>query len=287
MPRVTVVVPCFNNGRTVEETVDSAVAQTFKDLEIVVVDDGSTDPFTAERLAAFRSERTRVVRTENGGPGHARNLGISQGSGEYVLPLDADDLIAPTYVEKAVRVLDSNPRIGIVYCRASYIGARSGPWELPDFALPDALWDNCIFVSSLFRRSEWKAVGGFDDRRENKWEDWDFWLALIERGALVHRIPEDLFRYRIAETSRNAELNANRAALDAAFSHLMRSHRRLYAKHVRSLFERREKLERREGAAALVALTAMTQPRPASTYVARLSAAVRLLAWSSLAHTRR
>lgn len=201
MPKVSVIIPCYNQGAYLQEAVDSVLAQTFQDFEILVVDDGSTDEETVKLLQKYTKPKTRVIHTENQGLSAARNNGIREAKGAYILPLDADDKIAPGYLEDAVRILDRHPEIGIVYCEAAYFGIRNGRWSLPDYSPDQMLLQNVIFCSALFRRSHWEKVGGFNVNMVYGWEDWDFWLALIHVGVKVYRIPKVHFFYRIREAS--------------------------------------------------------------------------------------
>jgi glycosyltransferase involved in cell wall biosynthesis len=200
-PKVSVIIPCFNQGHFLEETVASVLHQTLPDFEIIIVNDGSTDVFTNQLLANYRKDKTTVITTNNQGLAAARNNGISQATGEYILPLDADDRIDSRYLEKAVMILDGNPDIGIVYCQARLFGAVETEWCLPEFSLSEMLQDNVIFCSALFRRSDWELVGGYDPGMIYGWEDYDFWLSLLERGRGVYQIPEYLFAYRVASDS--------------------------------------------------------------------------------------
>ncbi|WP_051305211.1 glycosyltransferase [Desulfogranum mediterraneum] len=200
-PKVSVIIPCYNQGIYVDDAVDSVLAQSCQNFEIIIVNDGSSDEFTNQLLGTYSKAKTRVVSTDNQGLAAARNNGISEARGEYILPLDADDRIGPTYLEQAVRILEQSPDIGIVYCRARLFGELESEWILPEYSLDNMLLDNVIFCSSFFRRSQWQAVGGYDPAMVHGWEDWDFWLSLIEQGALVHKIPEILFHYRITADS--------------------------------------------------------------------------------------
>ena len=191
MPTLSVIIPCYNHGKFLDEAVGSVEAQTFRDLEIVVVNDGSTDRFTRRRLAEFARPSARVLHVPHGGKAAAVNAGIRESSGRYLLVLDADDRIAPTYAQKGVRVLEERPEVGVVYCDAELFGKKSGPWPLPEFDLELMLRRNLIFATAFFRREDWEAVGGFDVDVRN--EDYDFWLSLLERGRAVHKIPEVLF----------------------------------------------------------------------------------------------
>ncbi|WP_136810861.1 glycosyltransferase family 2 protein [Desulfosediminicola flagellatus] len=201
MAKVSVIIPCFNHGAVLSETLESVYKQVFSDIEIIVVNDGSSDAFTRQMLGSLSHPDLKVIHTENQGLAAARNNGISAAEGEYILPLDADDCIGPEYIEKAVAVLGSNPDIGIVYCRAQLFGAVDTEWLLPEYSLRGMLKDNLIFCSALFRRRDWEEVGGYDPGMIYGWEDYDFWLSLIEKGKGVHQIPEILFYYRVASDS--------------------------------------------------------------------------------------
>ena len=199
MPKVSVIIPCYNQGAYLEEAVESVLAQTFQDFEILVVDDGSTDAETVKMLKDSAWPKTRVIRTENQGLSAARNTGIREAQGVYILPLDADDKIGKGYLEDAVRILDRHSEIGIVYCEASYFGVKGGRWDLPEYSLDKILNHNVIFCTALFRKADWEAVGGYNVNMVYGWEDWDFWLSLIHRGRKVYRIPKIYFYYRLRE----------------------------------------------------------------------------------------
>jgi glycosyltransferase involved in cell wall biosynthesis len=237
MPLLSVVVPCYNHGRFLEEAVDSVLEQTVDDLEVVVVDDGSTEPFTRSLLDRFERPRARVLRTPNRGKAAACNAGIAETRGRYLLVLDADDRIAPTYAEQAIAVLTENPGVGIVYCEAEYFGKRTGPWELPPYSLEEMLRGNIIFSAGFFRREDWETVGGFCETV--LLEDYDFWLSLIGLGRGVHRIPEVLFYHR-RHWVRGRHKSRRLSRVEQAEDHdrIYRRHRALFADHVDVLFER-------------------------------------------------
>jgi glycosyltransferase involved in cell wall biosynthesis len=201
MTTVSVIIPCYNQGHFLEEAVQSVLHQTMRDFEIIVVNDGSTDESTRQILATFNRDKTRILHTENQGLASARNNGIQEARGKYILPLDADDLIEPRYLEKAVEVLEQNEDVGIVYCRARLFGVVETEWLLPPYTLAEMLKDNVIFCSALFRKDDWYAVGGYDAGMIYGWEDYDFWLSLIERGRRVLQLPDILFAYRVASDS--------------------------------------------------------------------------------------
>lgn len=236
---VSIVIPCFNAGETLEDTVRSALAQTHSATEVIVVDDGSSDPATLELLRRCPWPGVRVLRQDNAGPAAARNRAIASASGRYILPLDADDLIDPSYVEKAVAVLDSEPGVGIVYCKAAKFGAESGPWQLPAYALRELVIDNVIFVTSLFRRDDWVQVGGFSESLRRGVEDYDFWIKIVAMGREVRQLDECLFHYRVGHASRTTGFNADRQAVVETYAEIFRNNLAFFGRNAEMLFEHR------------------------------------------------
>ncbi|GBE13212.1 chondroitin synthase [bacterium BMS3Abin13] len=235
-PRVSVIIPCYNQGQFIDEAVASVLAQSFQDFEIIIVNDGSTDEETCRILAGYDRPKTRVVATENQGLAAARNNGIREAGGRYILPLDADDRIGPAYLERAVRLLDERAELGIVYCRAQLFGAVDTEWRLPQFSLEEMLLDNVIFCSALFRRQDWQRVGGYDQDLKYGWEDYDFWLSLLELGRRVYRIPEILFYYRVSADSM-VRARPRRHKLET-FTAIYRKHQPLFSEHIEVWIDR-------------------------------------------------
>ncbi len=225
MSKVSVIIPCYNQGKYIEEAVDSVLNQTFDDLEIIIVNDGSTDN-SQEIIDKIKHPKVIKIHQANKGVASARNEGINKAIGEYILPLDSDDKIASTYIEKAVYQIEKNPKLGIVYCEAELFGVKRKKWKLPPYTLFNMLKANCIFCTALFRKKDWEAVGGYKEQQENFWEDYDFWLSLIEMGREIFQIPEVLFSYRqYEENSRSKETNAD--ALKT-FGNVINNHPKLY-----------------------------------------------------------
>jgi glycosyltransferase involved in cell wall biosynthesis len=195
-PAVSVVIPCFNYGRYLLDAIDSVLDSTFRDLEILVVDDGSTDPDTRELLANLDRPRTRVIFQANKRLSGARNTGFSQARGEFVLPLDADDAIHPTLIEKAYWVLKNRPEVGFVSFWLEHFGDEDWIWRPESFNFYRLLFANSVTVTSLVRREAWEKSGGYDEKMTIGYEDWDFWIRLGAAGWKGHQIPEPLFRYR-------------------------------------------------------------------------------------------
>src|SRR5262249_6523199 len=159
------VIPVYNSGAYLTDALASVAAQTFRDYEVVLVDDGSTDPETIRLCdAAAREPGVRLIRTANRGPSHARNTGIAATAAPYVLPLDTADWLAPAFLARTVAVLDAEPSVDVVHTWVALVGRHHGVWETGPFALPDMLSRCTIHVTSLYRRRVWELAGGYDAR---------------------------------------------------------------------------------------------------------------------------
>lgn len=207
MKKVSVVIPCFNQSDFLLDAVKSVVNSTYKNIEIIVINDGSTEKTPQEfhnMLMPF--DNVILINQKNSGVCAARNNGITKATGDYILPLDADDKIADTYIEKAVLILEQNPDIGIVYCKAEFFGTgQNKRWNLKPATLSNMLIQNRIFPSGVYRKSKFFEIGGYKKEMELGCEDWDFWLSIIETGAKVYQIPEVLFYYRKQQNERTKQ----------------------------------------------------------------------------------
>ena len=196
-PRVSIVVPCWNAGQFLPGLFESLAAQTFRDFETIVVDDGSTELATLLALEALPPGVT-LIRQENRGLPGARNAGFRAAQSEYVLPLDCDDRLAPEFLAKGVALLDAEPSVDFTFSHMQLVGARSGVLER-GFNRFDQLFLNQLPYSLLMRRTAWERVGGYDETMRQGYEDWDFNLRLIMSGSTSRLMPEPLFIYRVAE----------------------------------------------------------------------------------------
>ncbi len=255
-PTFTVIVPCFNGAATLDETLGSARAQTATDLEILVVDDGSTDDSAAiaDRHAAA-DDRVRVVRETNRGVGAARNAGLALARGRYVSFLDADDLLEPEKLARQGQVLDAEPGVGLVICDGRVIDAAGREtWptlvDLRRFAGHPPLLTICLAggpfppVVPLARTALVRAAGGFDeDRRVSGWADIACWMRLALAGLDYHVLPDRLVRYRSTSTSMSADAVAMRAAATQVYTTLFATHPADAARALLAVHERVRDLE--------------------------------------------
>ena len=194
--KVSVVVPCYKKSDFLPECLDSVLAQTFCEGECIVVNDGSPDNTEEVALRYCQIDpRFHYLAQPNQGVSAARNKGIRQMRGEFVLALDADDWISPSYLEKAVSYLERHPDVKLVYSRCEVFDSSSSRM-MDDYSYEKmVMGDIAIVCSAIYRRVDFDRVGGYDEDFMG-YEDWDLWLRILDKGDTVHRIDEVLFHYR-------------------------------------------------------------------------------------------
>lgn len=203
---VSIIIPCYNDAQYIEQSVLSAIDQTYKNIEIIVIDDGSNEE-TKAVLKKLEPKLTKLITQENQGVCVARNNAIEEAKGEYILTLDSDDYFDPKFTEKAVDVIKSFITVGIVSCWAQVIdekGVNVFVLKPTGSAAPEALYFNNSIGNCLFRRGVWVEVGGYDINLKQGCEDWEFNIAVTKKGWKVNVIPEILFNYRQKKSSRHS-----------------------------------------------------------------------------------
>ena len=207
MPTVSVIIPAFNAEEYIAETLDSVLAQTYRDYEILIIDDGSTDG--TRRVLGDYEKQIRIIQKENGGPASARNVGIQHAQGEYLAFLDSDDLWHPEKLQRQVDLLDSSPRIGLVHTARIYFEDDNPTCEtLREIAEEDQAEDafarlfrrNFIGNSTVMARREcFGEVGPFNEAPEFLGtEDYEMWLRIAHRYPVAY-IGELLSKYRLRQ----------------------------------------------------------------------------------------
>ena len=212
-PLVSVIVPLYNAAPFIGEALESIVASTYRPIEVIVMNDGSTDnSLSVAQAFAKDHPEVRVLTQPNAGASAARNHAIRESKGVYILPVDADNRIHPLYIEEAVNVLKQRPEVRVVSCRAEFFGARTGEWITPPFSHALLARKNMIDTCAMYRRSDWDKTLGYNEQCAAR-EDWDIWLSLFELGGEFVRLPDIRLYYRVREGSKRIQ--------DRALKHLL------------------------------------------------------------------
>lgn len=200
---VSVIIPCYNYAHYLPEAVTSVINQTLQNFEIIIVNDGSTDNTIeiATKLIEFYNQYSIMLinQPNSGHPAHSRNRGITEASGTYILPLDADDKLHPLCLELLVKALDKDTSCSISYCDTVRFGDENLSYANPNWDPVLLLSHNYLNYCSLYTKNLWETTGGY---KECGYEDWEFWINAVEHGFNAVRIPQELFYYRVKNTGK-------------------------------------------------------------------------------------
>lgn len=238
-PLVSIIIPCYNKAQYLGETLDSVSAQTYPNIEVIVVDDDSPDN-TKEIVDRYmqRMDNLNYIHQSNQGPSAARNNGIRASHGKYVMALDADDTLSATYVEKCAAYLESHPKTKLVYSKADMFGQYNQHWDLPEYSHYELLWQNMVNYCAMYRRSDFDHTPGYNTNMVKGLEDWDFWLTFIKPKDSVYRIDEVLFHWRTMPVSRTANAEENEHEL---MRQIYLNHQELYQPYLQDIIFFHEK----------------------------------------------
>lgn len=225
---VGVVVTSYQQGEQILEAVRSVQAQTRVPAEIIVVDDGSDDELTLRVLDQLESE-IKVIRQTNAGVAAARNYGIRNLGTEYVAVLDGDDQWEPTFLERTTALLETDEHCVAASSWLQMFGVATHLVEPAGGTLVDFLHRNACPASAVYLRSSWEQAEGYRETMRAGFEDWDFFLSLLEPGGRIDVVPEPLLRYRTHPSSLNVTSMTSR--LDR-FREIITTHRAAYEDHL-------------------------------------------------------
>lgn len=230
---ISVIVPCYNQAHFLEEALGSVLNQTYLNWECIIVNDGSPD--NSESVAkkwCEKDNRFRYLYQENGGLSSARNAGIKISKGEYILPLDADDIIAESFLTRLVSELIEDKSLAIVSCYSRFFIENTT--NIVNELKPKGdtyhylLYVNQLVATSLYRKKYWIEVGGYDEQMKAGFEDWEFWLAITKRGWKYKVIEEFLFFYRKSKKSMLVDTINNH--FETTKEYIIKKHSDIYIK---------------------------------------------------------
>jgi glycosyltransferase involved in cell wall biosynthesis len=224
--RVSVVIPCYNSARFLAETVDSVFEQALVDCELLLIDDGSSDG-TVDLIRSLTERApipTRGARQANAGVASARNTGFAMAQGEFVVPLDADDLLAPGFLAAALAEAERTG-VDIVYPDRLEFGDVERLCVAGAFDLERLKRFNRLSYCALIRRALWSSLGGYRPNVSG-FDDWDFWIGAAANGARAAHLDGFPFRHR---RHRQSQIHTVRAQYDRLYAQIILNHPTVFA----------------------------------------------------------
>lgn len=241
---VSIVIPCYNYAKFLPLAIESCLKQTHRPKEIIVVDDGSTDD-TAVVAKRYKKHQIQYIYQPNAGPSAARNAGVRAAQGEWIICLDADDMLDEHYVEKCIAYARVHPKASFVYTQMQHIGANSDVFKSRIYNIPQLVVGNYINASALIRRKDY-LQHPYDESLRNGLEDWDFYLGLAEHDMEGVLLAEPLLLYRQHSDHDSVNMLAHTEANQRKnLAYLKQKHSTLYQKYLlqAKLFTMRNRIE--------------------------------------------
>jgi glycosyltransferase involved in cell wall biosynthesis len=228
MVKVSAIIPCYNHGQYIQQCLDSIKKQTYTNIEIIIVNDGSTDPDTIRVINSINEPGIIVINQTNQGLAAARNTGIDVSTGEIILPIDADDYLGDQYVEKAVNLLIKDNEIGLVSCRGKYFGTRNNVVENEYVSAHSMLLYNSLFHCAIFRKSDFIYIGKYNVNMTKGYEDWEMYVRMMNYKNKVIQLPDIFFFYRQRNGSMLDELTKSESSRTEMENMLFRNNIDIY-----------------------------------------------------------
>ena len=205
---LSVVIPYYNLGETLPETIKSIKETTYNNYEIIIVNDGSSDERSIQILDDYKNdEKIRIVNIENKGLANARNVGAKEAKGEFVAFIDADDKIDKNFYSKSIDILHQYSNVSYVYSWVKHFEGSTAVWPTFNVHIPYLLCANMLAAFVVIRRNDFLNFGQNRIKMEYGMEDYDGWVSLAENGCLGVSIPEKMNLYRIRKNSMSRKFN--------------------------------------------------------------------------------
>lgn len=251
---ISVVIPCYNDGRYLPETIGHLRKQTYQHFEIIIVNDGSTDQETLHILDQLSSEGIQVLHKANGRMSSARNHGVRAAKGEILVTLDADDHFAPDFFQKGLAALQQDPNAAVVTSHMKMFGESTGISKPRGGDQYNFLFSSECPACAMVRKSCWDAVGGYDESMTMGYEDWEFYIRITQQGWTVAVIPEVLFFYR--QTQKSTHKNSTIPNRESIIRYIVEKHAAWYLSCLVTLISEKKVLytERRTAYATIFKL---------------------------------
>ncbi len=208
--KLSIVIPCYNQGEYLIDALSTINSLNKAYVEVIIINDGSTEERTNNIIEDISKDDYIIISQLNQGLAKSRNKGINIAKGEYILTLDADNIITPEYLNEALTILENEKNVGVVYSNPIFFGKRTGERKLCGFDHEKIAHRNYIDACAFFRKSLWKEIGGFDENMPIMgYEDWDFWIRVSYTKWDFYHINKPLFYYRVRNNSMLSEIQKN------------------------------------------------------------------------------
>lgn len=243
---LSVVVPCYNHGKYIKECIDSILIIGLTNIEIIVINDGSTDNgFTKSVLDTLSSPFLKVFHQQNQGLARTRNNAIEMSKGKYILPLDADNYIDKDFLTNGIKLLEENTDIDIAFPDRILVfeNNKTKILKTGDFDILELAYKNNIDACAIYRKSVWTSVNGYsEDMPVMGYEDWDFWLKCTDLKFKFHYLKDNYFFYRVLG---NSMIKSAILKRDLVTDYLFKNRNNLYKEVVFILLKRNNYFKRK------------------------------------------
>lgn len=239
-PLISVVIPCFNDGAYLPETISKLKEQTYSNFEIIVVNDGSTDQATIDVLNRLSGDGITVLHKENGRMSSARNYGVAHAKGSIIAALDADDYYDASFFEKAIKILASKEEVAVVTSHIQMFGDFNKVAKPRGGNAFNFLFSSECPACAIVRKSCWDEVGGYDEEMKMGYEDWEFYIRITQKGWYVEVIQEKLLYYR--QTSGSTLKNDTVPRRQEIINYIIEKHKDWYIENLKKLVANKQVL---------------------------------------------
>lgn len=244
---ISIIIPCYNDAEFIEQAINSALNQTYPNKEIIVVDDGSNKD-TKAVLKRLEQKIDKLITQENSGQSRARNNGIKQAKGSFILVLDSDDYFENSFCEKAIYIFKKDSNVKLVTCFANLIfddKTKNYIYKPKGGDIKSFLTSNSALGSAMFKESDWDVCGGYDESMTNGLEDWEFYIRLLSKSGIAEVVKEPLYNYRKRQNTTTSKANkAKYELLNSIFTKHKDLNIKYYDEFTKQLLVKLEKEER-------------------------------------------
>lgn len=238
-PLISVVIPCYNDGGYLPETLQRLSLQTFSDFEIIIVNDGSNDQQTLDILKQISEEgKATVLHKVNGRMSSARNHGVRHARGKIIAALDSDDYFHPSFFKKALAILEKEPDTAVVTSYIQLFGEFRAVGKPRGNTPFNQLFSSQIPAVAIVRKHCFEEVGGYDEEMKQGYEDWEFYIRIYKKGWNIRVIPQKLLFYR--QTKKSTLKNDTGPSRSALIGYIVDKHRDWYLENLKDLMTRQE-----------------------------------------------